>query len=244
MRLLPILFTILILFAPAHGKILCKGKGISVTDEEVKVFKSFLFRGFAITDEKACQIILKDKLLAKEAERVGLQKRKDTKLKLELLRARVLARAYSDSLSKKIKVSDREIKEFYERNKGRFREPIRVRIVEYRFKEKRDAEAFLKGKNRAKGKDMGYLVPLQIALLYPSVSKDIMDGRKRLVGPFKKGKELLVLEVKDRKGGGISPLTKELKDRIRRIIKNSKEREILEELVKKLKEKYGVSCTF
>lgn len=244
MRFLVTLFTMLVLSLPTYGKVLCKGKGIMVTDKEVKVFKSSIFRGFSITDEKACQMILRDKLLAKEAERLGLQREEDVRLKLELLKARLLARAYMDSIGSRIKVSDEEIKEFYEKNKGRFREPVKIRVVEYRFKKEEEAKNFLAGKLKVKGKDMGYLVPLQIALLYPSVSRDVMEGKKGFIGPFKKGGEFLVLEVKDKKGGGISPLNKELKERIRRIIRNSREREVLEGLVEKLKKKYGVSCTF
>ncbi len=244
MRLFGVLLIVFTLSLPLYGKVLCRGKGVLVTEEEVKVFKSSLFRGFAITDKKACQMILKEKLLAKEAEKLGIQRREDIRLKLELSRIRLLARAYMDSIGEKIRVSDEEVERFYEENKERFREPVKVRVIEYRFKNEVDARSFLKGRIKAKGKDMGYLVPLQTALLYPYVSKDVMEGKKRLVGPFKKGKEFLVLEVKDRKGGGISPLNEELKTRIRRIIKRTKEREILEGLLEKLKKKYGVSCTF
>ena len=244
MRFLVALLIALVFSIPVYGKVLCKGEGISVTEKEVEVFKSSIFRGFNITDKKACQMILKDKLLAKEAVSSGLQKREDVKLKLELLRIRILAKAYMDSIGDKIRISDEEIRDFYEKNKEKFREPVRIRVVEYRFKKEGDAKAFLAGKLKVKGRDMGYLVPLQIALLYSPVSRDVMEGKKGFIGPFKKGKEFLVLEVKERKGGSISPLNDELKEKIRRIIKSSKEREILEDLVEKLKKKYGVSCTF
>ncbi len=110
-------------------------------------------------DPKVKRQILKQiidiKLLSQEARRQKLDSDPEVAAKIQSVMDRVLVSAYIDRIQKRIKISDKELENFYKKHKGEFKKPEQVKARHILVKTKKEAESILK--ELKKGKDFSLL---------------------------------------------------------------------------------------
>ena len=130
------LFTVLVAISVcgtslAAGKILAEVNGKAITKEDLeKVVKTLPPNYMAMKNNPAfrkrlLKDMVKEELLYQEALKEGVDKDPKVKEEIELMRKRILVQALLRKHIKpaQVSVSESEAKTFYEKNKGRFKDP-------------------------------------------------------------------------------------------------------------------------
>jgi len=200
-------------------------------------------------------------LLSKKAEDEGITKTKEFKEKLENIKLSLSTQIYTDRIIKSIKVSDSEIKEYYDKHSDKFKEPqdkVRARHILLPTKEEalKVAEELKKAKDVEKkfielakeksigpsGKDGGELGWFDKNTMVKEFSDVAFSLKKGQLSkePVKTqfGFHLIYVEDKLKKGTVIA--FEKVKDQIKDIVKTQKIRTKIDDILKLMREKTKV----
>ena len=88
--------------------------------------------------------LIEIKLFAKQARAVKLDKKPAVKIKLKESKDQILAMEYIEHLKKEIKITDEELKNYYEKNKNRYYQQEEINASHILVKTKKEANSILK----------------------------------------------------------------------------------------------------
>ena len=99
----------------SSASVLGQGDGLTVTSEEVEIFKKVLVPKHVVpTQKELLRVFLQQRLFAREAKRQGLAENQAIETEIGLLREKVLARAYAKKyLATALNVDDKVVESYY-----------------------------------------------------------------------------------------------------------------------------------
>lgn len=204
------------------------------------------------------QMILQ-KLMTMEAENQKLYLQSDVRKKLEEQRSLILQRAlYQREVRDKVKITDDEIKKYYQEHKDEYKVPERVDIMRIVLSDSTLADSLFRVIKKAKGDSTlmdslarkysetpdGKRGGLLVGITKGARPKEITEAAFKM----KEG-EVKLVKLSDGKYAIVKLLKKhpehyrkldEVKLSIQAKLKQQKERELFEQLKQQLREKYGV----
>ncbi len=191
------------------------------------------------------------KLLDQEAMKRGYDSEKEVKAKIEKIEDDLLIKIFKKRIIlPSIKVTDEEIKEYYEKNKENYRKPDEVKMRSIMVLEKEEAESLFeklkKGADfaylarkysdnkllRRTGGEMGWVPVNQISKEMRAAVTEAKEGD--ILGPFFEKPNYIIIEFQGYKKGEYIPL-KDVRMEIDRIIGNKKFKASLREYLERLK---------
>ncbi len=192
------------------------------------------------------------KLLDEEALRRGYTREKGIKKKIKVYKEELLKKMFKAGVvAPLIKVDEKEILEYYNRNKENYRKPDRVRLRAIVVATEEEARKLVQ--ELKEGADFAYLArtrSINTALkerdgemgwilantLSPEIARAVKDAREGdILGPFKAGHDYVVIEFLGVKKGDYKPL-EEVRQEIDRKIGREKFKKALKEYLSKLRE--------
>ncbi|MCS7149405.1 MAG: peptidylprolyl isomerase [Caldimicrobium sp.] len=195
-------------------------------------------------------------LLSQEAKKRNLENDPDFKAKLEQQKKILLAQELiKRDFVPKLKISDKEAKEYYEKNKEHYKLPKRYRVSHIQVKEEKDIKAvqerLKKGepfeklakevsidKERAKeGGSLGYLEEGKMPPEFEKVLKGMKPGQ--ISGPVKTPFGWHILKLEEIKEPSYIEF-KTLKESIKNILVEEKREKLMEEFMAELRKKHKV----
>ena len=255
-----VLLMILILLYPSWGnaeRILGKGSGVQISDQDVELFQKYLIpKNVEPTDRALFEAILKTKLFYKAALDSGMDKKKDVRIMLELEKQKNLAQVYAlDYLEKNLKIDEAVIKSYYLSHIEEFTMPARLKlyrivVMSPEHAQKVFAEAKIKPEDfpkivekysidpstKWKKGEMGWI---SFEKLRPEIKKALGEPKvNALTKPIEIHGFYYIFWVKELQPKRVIPLNKltmELKEKIAQ----QKRQQILQEHLQELKKKYG-----
>jgi parvulin-like peptidyl-prolyl isomerase len=217
-----------------------------------------------LDDVKKKQIIdiaVDNYLIAKKAFSEGIDKTKEYKEQLENIKNSLATQLYSKKIIDSIKVSDKEVKEYYDKNKDKFTEPEdKVKARHILVKDEKEAKKLIKELEDAKDKEAKFIELAKKNSIGPSKINGGELGwfdAKRMVLEFSKAAFALkkgeftkkpvktqfgyhIIYLQDRvKKGTVVPFDS-VKNKIKEVLKAKKTKKRFDELVKSLREKTKV----
>jgi parvulin-like peptidyl-prolyl isomerase len=217
-----------------------------------------------LDDVKKKQIIdiaVDNYLIAKKAFSGGIDKTKEYKEQLENIKNSLATQLYSKKIIDSIKVSDKEVKEYYDKNKDKFTEPEdKVKARHILVKDEKEAKKLIKELEDAKDKEAKFIELAKKNSIGPSKINGGELGwfdAKRMVLEFSKAAFALkkgeftkkpvktqfgyhIIYLQDRvKKGTVVPFDS-VKNKIKEVLKAKKTKKRFDELVKSLREKTKV----
>lgn len=154
------------------AKVLAKVNGIEITEDDLRL-SARTAHGMAPEGEKlrALDDVIKAELLYQEALRLGLDKSPSYKREVERLekqlanakRAELTRRLYNTQIAAKLEISDKEARDFYDRNRERINTEVHLGVLTFLSQEEAQAarqkiaggEDFRKVATAIAGKTMG-----------------------------------------------------------------------------------------
>ncbi len=207
-------------------------------------------------------------LMAKEARKQGLQDKPAVKKRIQDMTNALLAQEFMrENIEAKVNVTDKEIKDYYEKHKSEFVEPaqVRARHILVKVPPNADKKAWAEAKKKAEMIRAKALKGEDFAKLAKEYSDDPgSKGRGGDLGYFQKGRMVPEFEkaafalkvgqisqpVKTTFGYHLIKLEdkkpskqesfKDVQQRIRQKLTREKQRKIREEIISKLEKKYPV----
>jgi hypothetical protein len=227
-----------------HGDIVATYDGITVHYKDVKPVLS------KNSSQEKLEEAVTYYVLSKLAEREGFNKKEDFLVAYNRLMEDFAVKDFEKRILSEVKVTDREIREYYEKHKSELRTPERADIEIFEFPDESEAKKALSAIER--GKSLKEAIPKNVystlkewkvtaadvnrnpvsALVFKEKNKDA----NILVMPD--GRTLLII-VKKRYPSKIL-LYGDAYSKIKRMLITEKARKLAEEKIEKLKEKYGV----
>lgn len=202
------------------------------------------------------QELVNDTLLYREAVKKGFDKDKDVIKVVEEARKKILiARLLKDDIDDTIKVSDEEIKEYYETNKSNFTLPEVIRVSQILVPTREDADVVIQDLKKggsfaeiakarsidptaANGGDIGYFIMGQLIPEFENACVGLsVDG---IAGPIKTKLGYHVIKLTDRKDPAVKNFD-EVKENIKTLLHNKKRRDKFNSLLKDLTKKTKIS---
>ncbi len=208
-------------------------------------------------------------LMAMEARKENLQDKPDVKKRIEEMTNALLAQEYMrENISDKAKVSDSEIKAYYNKHKSEFMQPEQVRARHILIKVPANADKkkweeakkkaleirakILKGESfsklaqkysddpgsKARGGDLGYFRKGQMVPEFEKTAFSLKKGQ--ISQPVKTTFGYHIIKLEDRKPSKQRSL-KEVKQEIRQKLLRKKQIKLRDEIVARLKKKYPVT---
>ncbi len=116
-------------------------------DEQIEKLPPFARKRYETPEGKRdlLNILIERKLMVKEAEAKKLYLKSNVRKQLEDARARILQRAlYEEEVKKRVKVSEDEVKKYYQEHKEEFKVPGKAKVRRIVVKDKKLAEEILK----------------------------------------------------------------------------------------------------
>ncbi len=192
------------------------------------------------------------KLLDEEALRRGYTREKGIKKKIKVYKEELLKKMFKAGVvAPLIKVDEKEILEYYNRNKENYRKPDRVRLraivvateeearkLVQELKEGADFAYLARTRSintalKERGGEMGWILANTLS---PEIARAVKDAREGdILGPFKAGHDYVVIEFLGVKKGDYKPL-EEVRQEIDRKIGREKFKKALKEYLSKLRE--------
>ncbi|WP_163327881.1 peptidyl-prolyl cis-trans isomerase [Desulfurobacterium thermolithotrophum] len=189
-------------------------------------------------------------VLSKLAQKEGIDKKTDFQLTYNRLLEDLAVKDFEKKILSKVKVTDKEIKDYYEKHKSELKTPERADIEVFEFSDENKAKKALL--DIEKGKSPKEVIPKNVystgkewkvtsadidrnpvsALVFKEKNKNV----NVLVMPD--GRALLIV-VKKRYPAGTLPYG-DAYSQIKRMLTSEKARKLAEKEIEKLKEKYGV----
>jgi parvulin-like peptidyl-prolyl isomerase len=194
------------------------------------------------------------KMLAWEARRRGIDKREDIKLKMSILADQALAREIEEELRKNIKVSEPEIKKYYDDHKDRYSPQPRIHIRQIALTSETDAKTVLaklgkgadfaqmaqqysKDANAGKGGDMGWISQ---GSMDPALEKTAFGLKEGQISPIIKTPQGFSLIKAERIIPGRDRPYDQMKKSIERIVMREKLNKAVDDLKAEVKSKAKV----
>jgi parvulin-like peptidyl-prolyl isomerase len=208
------------------------------------------------TQKRVLDMIVDRKLLMQNATKAGVEKTKAFKEKLELLKKDLALNVWMEQEAKKIEKSTKEseLKEFYEKNKDRFRTPAELKASHILVKTEDEAKAIIKqldgakdkkaefvklakekstGPSGAKGGDLGWFPPSRMVPEFSAAADSLKKGTYTKK-PVKTQFGYHVIYLEDKKPAGIQKFD-EVKEQIKAMVNRDKFNKFVESTVAKLK---------
>ncbi len=196
------------------------------------------------------------KLLAWEAKQEGLDKKPDFKLRMKYFEDQMLAKELENKVSEGIKVSDADIRDYYNKHKERFATGPRVKVKEILVKTKLEAERILKrikkGEDFAalakkyskdpsakRGGDIGWITRTSTKNLSPFEKVAFSLKKGAVSGAIKTSMGYQIIKVEDKQPPKIRTL-EEVRDPIKRMIQMEKEGKAISDLKAEISKKVRV----
>lgn len=266
-RVLVLLFVFCLVFACAKkeekkGAYLAKIGDSVITqadfDREIKGLPEFvqkMFEGPA-GKENFLNELIKRELLYKEALKKGLDKDAEYVKKLEdFKKITLVGLLLQKEIEGKVKVSDQEVKDYYEKNKGRFAPVTQIRashiLVKTEEEAKKIEEKLKKGEDFAQlakkysidtatvknGGDLGYFSKGQMVPEFESAAMGLKLGE--ISAPVKTKFGYHIIKVTDKKMGQVVDFEK-VKNLISQNLMAEKQKEVFDSYIDGLKKSYKV----
>jgi peptidyl-prolyl cis-trans isomerase C len=267
-RVLVLLFVVCLTFACAKkegekkGPYLAKVGDTVITqtdfDRELKGLPEFVQKMFEdrAGKEKFLEELVKRELLYKEALKKGLDKDQEYVKKLEDFRKITLVGLLlQKEIEAKVKVSDQDVKDYYEKNKERFAPVIQIRashiLVKTEEEAKKIEERLKKGEDFAtiakkssidtvtakNGGDLGYFSKGQMVPEFESAAMRLKKGE--ISEPVKTKFGYHIIKVTDKKLGQVMEFEK-MKNIISQNLMAEKQKEVFDSYIDGLKKSYMV----
>lgn len=106
------------------------------------------------TKEQVINQAIERKLMAKQAKKEGIEKDKEYKEALEKVKDNLMLEVWMKKIYDGIKVTDADIKKFYEDNSAKFMKPKQAKAKHILVKEKKDAEKIIADLRSLKGEKL------------------------------------------------------------------------------------------
>lgn len=199
---------------------------------------------------------LRRDLLLALAEGQRIDESEVFQMRLRSVKEDLMAQKFrTEVLEKSITISEEELKEYYEENKGKFRVPAEYHLREISVKTEEEAkdiiqrlewgedfarlarENTLRAHLKEKGGDMGYLKSYQYPGLYQAASKMKMGETSQ---PILVGGNWSVIKLEGAKEEGTRSF-KEAKAEIQRVSVSKKKREAYDNYINPLKEQFPIT---
>ena len=204
--------------------------------------------------KKLLERIIEMKLFAHGARQIKLDEKPEVKFKIKDSVEGILAAEYIKHLRTGITIEEGDIKAYYEKHKERFHLPERVKLRHIAVKTEEDAKNILadlkKGadfaetaqkrsilKSSEKGGDLGWVIKGRMAPEIEEVAFKLEKGAISDIIQTKTGYH--IIKVEDHKATSTLPLA-DARGRIKPIVQQQKEKQVIDEIRKKLKEELGV----
>ena len=198
--------------------------------------------------------IIEMKLFAQAARGVKLDGAPEVKRRIEDNIEGILAAEYVKRLREGIEIKQHELKAYYEAHKNEFQKPEQIRVRHMALETEQEAKEVLKsikegkdfaalakeksiGPNKEKGGDLGWVTR---GRMHPELEKAAFSLKKGEISEIihtKSGYHIIKLE--DRKEAKTIPFDK-VKERIKRRLRQQKEREVIKQEKERLAKELGV----
>jgi len=246
----------------AEGKALAEvnGKVITVADynAEVENLPPYI-RPMAQTPEGKKELLdsmIVRELVLEQAEKDGLDKSKEVVAKLEDLKKRVIVEAFvRKKIDQDVKISDDDMKKFYDQNKDKFNSGEQIRASHILVKDEKTAQDILaqlkKGASfedlarkysadasAAKGGDLGWFAKGAMVPDFEKVAFSLKEGQLSDVVKTPYGYH--IIKVTGKRPAGTRSF-EEVKDQIRTAMLPARQQEILQQLKDSLKKNAKIS---
>jgi peptidyl-prolyl cis-trans isomerase C len=246
------------------AKIIATVNGAKITsadfDREVKSLPEYI-RAMADTPQGKKEMIdtlVMRELILQQAAKDGVDKSKDVEEKLAELKKRIIVDTY---LKKKVesesKVSDDELKKFYEQNQDKFKSGEQIRASHILVKNEQEAQAILdqlkKGANfeelaksksvdssAAKGGDLGWFGKGNMVPAFEKAAFSLKEGQ--LSGIVKSDFGFHIIKLTGIRAAGIRPFD-EVKEQIKGAIMPQKQQQVFMKLKEDLKKGAKIELT-
>lgn len=238
------------------AKVLVTVNGANVTsedfDREVKALPEYI-RGMAETPQgkkEMLDTLVMRELILQQAAKDGIDKSKDVEEKMAELKKRIIVDTY---LKKKVetdaKISDEELKSFYEKNQDKFKAGEQVRASHILVKseqEAKDVQAQLKGgakfeelakaksvdSSAAKGGDLGWFSKGNMVPVFEKTAFALKEGETS--GIVKSEFGFHIIKLTGKRPAGTRPF-EEAKDQIKSALLPQKQQQVFMQLKEDLR---------
>lgn len=250
--------------AAKDAKVLATVNGAKITSEdfnrEVSALPEYI-RAMADTPQGKKEMIdtlVMRELILQQSAKDGVDKSKEVEEKLAELKKRIIVDTY---LKKKVeeqsKVSDDELKKFYEQNQDKFKAGEQIRASHILVKSEQEAQALLdqlkKGGNfeelaksksvdssAAKGGDLGWFGKGNMVPVFEKAAYALQEGQ--LSGIVKSDFGFHIIKLTGKRPAGLRPLD-EVKDQIKAAIMPQKQQQVFMQLKEDLKKGAKIELT-
>ncbi len=227
-------------------------------EREIKTLPEFVQKMFEGTSgrERFLDELIKKELLYKEALKKGLNKDPEYIKKVEdFKKITLVGLLLQREIESKVKVSDQEIKDYYEKNKEKFAPVAQIRISQILVKTEKEAEQILeklrKGENFAQiakkssidtvsaknGGDMGFLSKGQMDPELEAAALKLRIGE--ISEPVKTKSGYHIIKVTDKKSGPVVDFEK-VKNLISQNLMAEKQKDVFDSYIEGLRKTYKV----
>lgn len=140
----------------AQDKVLATVNGDKITNSDVAVLLKNPKINFEdltkVQQDQILENLVEQKLLSQEAMKSGITKTAEYKGELEKLKQTLAFQIWMRDLGKTIKVSDKELKEFYNQNKSKYKAPLQLKASHILLESEKDAKDVINTLKKAKNK--------------------------------------------------------------------------------------------
>ncbi len=241
----------------AEDKVLARGDGFVVTEADISAVRALAPEGIKVGEEELLRMTLTNRLLAREAEAAGLAREPGMEKRLQVLREKTIADAYwSDRYLPSVKVEDDVLKSYYEAHVEEFTVPAGVHLMAIYVTDEARAKDIVervgKGEDFRKiasqeqlnlpvGRpktDLGWVSVEKLPPEWRPVVENLAAGQAS--APIPSDGLYHVLFVSEKRDARLKPFS-EVEKGIRDSLVMKKQKELMDQEIASLKQKYHVS---
>ncbi len=245
------------LFAGVIATYKINNKEYKFTDKDLNFYLKEIpaqFRQFILRNKKRfVEDLLIQKFAAIEAKKMKLDQNPEVKKQIQFQIERVLYKNYIKKELKNMKISEKDLKEYYEKHKSQFIEKKQFKYSQLEFKSKKEAEKVYSQIKRGKSFE-SFLAKYQknpFAALFqnsyrladklPEKLRKVLDSLKigEVSKPFEYKGKYFILKLKDKKGEKSFTFV-QVKDKIKKFLITKKAEDIKNKLKNNFFKKFNV----
>ncbi len=262
---LSLIFAMVLISGPSYGKkekVLARVNGEPITEKDFSEALEVLppqLRAVVQSNpdmkKKFLENLINQKLLLQQMRKEGVKEDEEIKRKVRQYREALLLKKYVDEKLSNIKVTDEEVKEYYEKHKSEFTQPAKVKVRHILVKTKKEAEEIrkklLKGADFAalarkysidkasarNGGELGELTRDSLVKEFANVAFSLKVGE--ISKPVKTRFGYHIIQVEKKTPEVVIPLS-HVKEEIRQTLLHQKRSEALRKMIEDLKKKSKV----